>query len=225
MILPVTIITKKEVTCQVDFANYTSLSVRFAVDLVNTLHPATNHDALKTKEDLLSFLTEHEEVVTISAQEARADTQAVTNLYRGAVHNWQITEDDVAQVRAVRGPLRTVFERASSDQQGIAALLNEQLRLYGATPRISWHHGPLHLHFESVEDGVAHWLAVTTLMGLVVVLCDYGADRFGICASESCRSAFIDTSKNTRKRYCSLACAHRESVAAFRARRRSSSEA
>jgi predicted RNA-binding Zn ribbon-like protein len=223
MALHVTIITKKEVTCQVDFANYTSLSVRFAVDLVNTLHPVTNHDALTTEEDLLSFLTTHEEVVTMSAKEARADVQTVTALYHEAVYKWQITEDDVAQVQAVRRPLRTVFEQAASDQQATAAMLNEQLRLYGATPRISWHHGPLHLHFES-EDGVAHWLAVTALMGLVVVLCDYGADRFGICASESCRSAFIDTSKNARKRYCSLACAHRESVAAFRARQRSSSE-
>jgi predicted RNA-binding Zn ribbon-like protein len=184
----------------------------------------TNHDALETKEDLSRFLMDHKEVVTMSAEEVQADSQIVTDLYRGIVHMWQITEGDVAQVRALRGPLRFVFEQAASDQQAIAALLNEQLRIYGATPRISWHHGPLHLHFESAEDGVAHWLAVTALMGLVVVLCDYGADRFGICASESCRAAFIDTSKNTRKRYCSEACAHRESVAAFRARRRSSPE-
>lgn len=220
MTLYVTSIANKGVTCQVDFTNYTSLSVRFAVDLVNTLHPVTGQDTLKTKEDLRGFLIAHEETVTISAEEARADAQALTDLYRGALQMWQVTEDDVAQVHALRAPLRTVFERVASDPQGVAALLNEQLHLHGATPRISWHHGPLHLHFESVEAGVAHWLAVTVLMGLVVVLCDYGTDRFGICASESCRAAFIDTSKNTRKRYCSEACAHRESVAAFRARRR-----
>lgn len=211
-------------TCQVDFTNYTSLSVRFAVDLINTLQPVTEQDTLKTPEDLRCFLADHQEVVTTSAEEAQADAQAVRHLYQDALQRWQVTEDDVVQVRMLREPLRTVFERASSDPQGVAALLNEQLRLYDATPRVSWHHGPLHLHFESVEAGVAHWLAVTALMGLVVILCDYGAERFGICASESCRAAFIDTSKNMRKRYCSEACAHRESVAAFRARRRSSSE-
>lgn len=223
MILHVTSIAKKEVTCQVDFTNYTSHSVHFAVDLVNTIHPVTGQDTLETKADLSHFLMAHEETIRMSAEEAHADPQ-VTDLYLEAVHMWQVTEDDVAQVRVLRGPLRAVFERASSDQQAIAALLNEQLHIYGAIPRLSWHHGPLHLHFESAEAGVAHWLAVTALMGLVVVLCDYGADRFGICASESCRAAFIDTSKNTRKRYCSEACAHRESVAAFRARRRSRSE-
>src|SRR5579884_2023135 len=145
MFLLVTSIANKGVTCQVDFTNYTSLSVRFAVDLVNTLHSVTNHDALETKEDLSRFLMDHEEVVTMSAEEVQADSQIVTDLYRGIVHMWQITEGDVAQVRALRGPLRIVFEQAASDQQAIAALLNEQLRIYGATPRISWHHGPLHL--------------------------------------------------------------------------------
>jgi predicted RNA-binding Zn ribbon-like protein len=57
-------------------------------------------------------------------------------------------------------------------------------------------------------------------MALAVVLCDYGSARLGTCASEGCQEAFIDMSKNRRKRFCSEACAHRESVAAFRARRR-----
>jgi predicted RNA-binding Zn ribbon-like protein len=122
-----------------------------------------------------------------------------------------------------RSALRTIFERAASDALEAARLLNDQLRQSDATPRISWHHGPLHLHFESVEAGCAHWLAATTIMGLAFVLCDYGADRFGICAAPWCEAAFIDTSKNTRKRYCSEACAHRASVAAFRARRRTGS--
>lgn len=206
-----------------DFTNYTALSVHFAVDLINTLHAVTAHDTLETPEDLKRFLMAHEEVVTMRAEEAHVDVQAVTDIYRQAVHEWQITAEDVAQVRAVRVPLRTVFERVVTDEQAMAGLLNEQLRVYGAVPRISWHHAPPHLHFESVEAGVAPWLAITTLMGLVVVLCEYGAERFGICASVSCRAAFLDTSRNTRKRYCSEACAHRESVAAFRARRRVSS--
>jgi predicted RNA-binding Zn ribbon-like protein len=52
------------------------------------------------------------------------------------------------------------------------------------------------------------------------VLCDYGKARFGICDAGSCDDVYIDVSKNCSKRYCSAGCAHRASVAAFRARKR-----
>ena len=60
------------------------------------------------------------------------------------------------------------------------------------------------------------------VMGLVIFLCDAAgnASRLGVCASASCRRVHVDRSKNTHKKYCSDACAHRESVAAYRARRR-----
>ncbi len=57
-------------------------------------------------------------------------------------------------------------------------------------------------------------------MGLTIVLCEFGGQRLGICGAEGCRRAYVDTSKNRRKRYCSEACAHRVSVAAFRRRQR-----
>jgi predicted RNA-binding Zn ribbon-like protein len=90
----------------------------------------------------------------------------------------------------------------------------------GLRPRISDHHGTPHLHFEAAQDGVVHWLAVTALMGLVLFVCDGNARRLGICASATCRRAFVDRSKNGSKTYCSDTCAHRESVAAFRIRQR-----
>ena len=37
---------------------------------------------------------------------------------------------------------------------------------------------------------------------------------------QHCRAVYIDLSKNTSKVYCSQTCAHRQSVAAFRARKR-----
>ncbi|MDI5972574.1 CGNR zinc finger domain-containing protein [Streptomyces sp. SL13] len=65
-----------------------------------------------------------------------------------------------------------------------------------------------------------HWLSVSMLTAVVLFVCDGNAARLGLCASRSCRRAFVDRSKNARKIYCSDACAHRESVAAYRARRR-----
>jgi predicted RNA-binding Zn ribbon-like protein len=210
------------VTSQLDFAHYNSRSVVLAIDLVNTLQPVTGRDTLLNENDLKQFFVAHEEAYILTPEETvtHPDYQVGADLYRAAIQTWDVRADDVAKVCALRSALRRVFEQAASDEQGTASLLNEQMRLNGVTPRISWHHGPLHLHFESIEEGCAHWLAATTVMGLVIVLCDFGADRLGICASSSCRLAFVDTSKNARKRYCSETCAHRESVAAFRARRR-----
>jgi predicted RNA-binding Zn ribbon-like protein len=82
----------------------------------------------------------------------------------------------------------------------------------------------MHMHFESTEAGVAHGVRAVCGMALAVVLCDYGKARFGICDAGSCDDAYIDMSKNCSKRYCSEGCAHRASVAAFRARKRQGAE-
>ncbi|TNJ61371.1 hypothetical protein FE784_34425 [Paenibacillus hemerocallicola] len=214
------------VTCQMNFTYYESLSVHLAVELINTLCPVTNTDRLSTPEELRQFLVESEKYVQdlVSEKNRGFDGDAVIAVHRKTVQSWPVRSEDVEIVRSLRKSLRTVFELAREQKaQDTAALLNEQLRISGATPRISWHHGPYHLHFESEEDGCAHWLATTTAMGLAFVLIEYGTERFGICASASCQKAFIDTSKNKSKRYCSEACAHRESVAAFRKRQRSKS--
>jgi len=214
------------VTCQMNFTYYESLSVHLAVDLINTLCPVTGTDSLSTPEQLRQFLVESEKHVlnVVSETNGEFDVDAVIDVHRRTVQSWHVLSEDVETVQSLRKSLRTVFELAREQKsQDIAELLNEQLRISGATPRISWHHKPYHMHFESVEDGCAHWLATTTAMGLAFVLIEYGMERFGVCASSSCQRAFIDTSKNKSKRYCSEACAHRESVAAFRKRQRSKS--
>lgn len=181
---------------------------------------------MATPEELKQFLVESENHVLDSAAGKKEgfDWDAAIAVHRDTIQSWPVRSEDIEIVRSLRKSLRTVFELAREQKaQDAAALLNEQLRISGATPRISWLHGPYHLHFESEEDGCAHWLATTTTMGLVFVLIEFGTERFGICASAPCQKAFIDTSKNKSKRYCSEACAHRESVAAFRKRRRTES--
>ncbi len=176
-----------------NFNHYTDLPVRLAVDLVNTLQPVSGHDHLADVPALRAFLRAHDE-----------DSSA--------------GEEDLARVHRLRAELREVF---AADAPTAAERLNLLLDLVGATPRVRTHDGRPHLHFEPVGAGLAERLGAATAMGLAIVLCDYGVGRLGICASASCRDAFVDRSKNRRKRYCSEACAHRESVAAFRARHRS----
>ena len=45
-------------------------------------------------------------------------------------------------------------------------------------------------------------------------------DRLGLCEAPPCRNAYLDTSTNRSRRYCSDRCATRANVAAYRARKR-----
>ena len=177
-----------------DFTHYTDKSVELAMDLVNTFDVPYQTDDLTHLEGLQRFLSAHEMA-------------------------GEVDENDLARVKDLRTALRRVFE-ARSDGEA-AQILNRLLAEARATPRISAHDdSPVHMHFEQVDASVADQLAATTAMGLAVVLCDFGRERLGICASDSCRFAFIDVSKNRRKQYCGDKCATRENVAAYRARRR-----
>jgi predicted RNA-binding Zn ribbon-like protein len=179
-----------------NFTHYTDTPVRLAVDLVNTLQPVTGIDQLTDLAALRAFL--------------RAHDQAGRPMAR-----------DLDGVRRLRADLREVF--AAGDREAAGERINRVLEQAGATPRVSVHTGEPHLHFQPVGGSLADRIGVTAAMGLAVVLCDEGAGRLGVCASASCQEAFVDMSKNRRKRFCSEACAHRESVAAFRARRRPAS--
>ena len=212
------------------FGYHTLVSMGLAVDLANTLRPVKGEDALEDEGDLERFLADHEEALALAAGESGEDPMGISEerlgvggAYREVIKGWRVGAGEVEAVRTLRGTLRAVFEVAASDEKKAASLLNEGLRLSGATPRVRRHRGSLHLHFESVEGGCAGWLAATTLMGLVDVLCDQEGNRLGMCASPSCRSTFVDLSKNASKLYCSQGCAHRASVAAYRARRRAGS--
>lgn len=186
-------------TVQVNFAYYTDQPVQLAVALVNSYDPDSETDSLPDVAAARSLLAPHLGDAELDAAE--------------------IGEADMDGIRTLRESLRAVF--AAPDERTAAARLNELLRRSGAVPRISGHDASsFHLHFEPVKAGVVRWLGAVTAMGLTVVLCDHGFDRLGVCGASGCNDAFVDETKNRRKRYCSEGCAHRASVAAFRARRR-----
>jgi predicted RNA-binding Zn ribbon-like protein len=188
-------IVASEVTDQVDFAHYTDAPVQLAVDLVNTRSPVSGRDRLDDLVALRRFLDDHDHACD------------------------ELGPGDLEAAHSLREALRAIFE--APDVPAAAEHLNRLLSSSGATPRVSTHgeRGP-HLHFESLQAGTIDRLAATTAMALSVVLCEFGAERFGVCASTTCNDAFVDNSRNCRKRFCSDGCAHRESVAAFRARQK-----
>ncbi len=186
-----------------DFSHYSDQSVQMAVDLVNT---ATGDDGLADVASLQAFLAPYEdEWVELSD------------------HCAELTERDLVEVREVRRRLRSVFE--APDQEAAAATLNELLADTRATPRISLHGDGPHLHFEPSRGRVAEWLGAASAMGLGVVLCDHGLERFGTCAAGDCDDAFVDTSRNRSRRHCSTSCTTRENVAEFRRRQKAAETA
>lgn len=181
-----------------DFTHYTDQPVTLAVDLVNTFGWVSGTETMTTTDDLARFVERHPGEWTGDLPEP--------------------TRSDVAAVRELRGILRGVF--TAPDAETAARLLNQVLADTDATPRLSLHESPAHLHFEPGQGTLANWIGVVTAMGLAAVLADGGLERLGVCQSETCDDAFVDTSRNRSRRHCSTTCGTREHVAAHRQRLR-----
>ncbi|MFI6285416.1 CGNR zinc finger domain-containing protein [Streptomyces sp. NPDC051018] len=180
----------------------------YAVRLVNTEEPARNKDSLTSVDSI-------RELFGPSAQAARRATDA-----------------DVTRFRSVRGRLRAVFTAADAgDETGAVDLLNSLLLEFPVSPQISGHdfrdddgRPKWHMHLADHPSNATAGYAAIAAMGLAFHLTEYGVDRLGLCQAPPCRNAYLDTSTNRSRRYCSDRCATRANVAAYRARKRLETE-
>ncbi|NUK03635.1 CGNR zinc finger domain-containing protein [Streptomyces lunaelactis] len=180
----------------------------YAVRLVNTEEPARNKDSLTSVEAIRELFGE-------SSQAARRATDA-----------------DVTRFRSVRGRLRAVFTAADSgDETQAVDLLNSLLLEFPVSPQISGHdfrdedgRPKWHMHLAEHPSNATAGYAAIAAMGLAFHLTEYGVDRLGLCQAAPCRNAYLDTSTNRSRRYCSDRCATRANVAAYRARKRLEAE-
>jgi predicted RNA-binding Zn ribbon-like protein len=117
------------------------------------------------------------------------------------------------ELAELRAALAAVFDAGAEER--VAALLNALLARYPVRPQLTDHDGQgWHLH-------LADHTGAAAVMGLAAVVAEHGADRLGRCLEPRCSRAFLDTSSNRSRRYCSARCASRANVAAYRARRKS----
>ncbi|MFF0556720.1 CGNR zinc finger domain-containing protein [Streptomyces sp. NPDC004266] len=180
----------------------------FAVRLVNTEEPARNKDALTSVEVLRDLFGP-------ATQMAR-----------------RVTEADLPRFRTVRARLRAVFAAADEgDHTGAVDLLNSLLLEFPVSPQISGHdtldeegRPRWHMHLADHSSNATTGYAAISAMGLAFHLTEFGADRLGLCQAPPCRNAYLDTSTNRSRRYCSDRCATRANVAAYRARKRLEAE-
>ncbi|MFE1551161.1 CGNR zinc finger domain-containing protein [Streptomyces sp. NPDC058718] len=180
----------------------------YAVRLVNTEEPARNKDALTSVEVIRELFGQ------------------ATQMARRA------TDSDVTRFRSVRARLRAVFTAADEgDHTGAVDLLNSLLLEFPVSPQISGHdtldeegRPRWHMHLADHPSNATAGYAAIAAMGLAFHLTEFGADRLGLCQAPPCRNAYLDTSTNRSRRYCSDRCATRANVAAYRARKRLEAE-
>ncbi|MFE5239189.1 MULTISPECIES: CGNR zinc finger domain-containing protein [unclassified Streptomyces] len=176
----------------------------YAVRLVNTEEPARGKDSLTTVESV-------RELFGANQQAARRATDA-----------------DVTRFRSVRARLRAVFDAADGGEATLAVdLLNSLLLEFPVSPQISGHdtrdedgEPDWHMHLTDHPSNATAGFAAIAAMGLAFHLTSHGVDRLGLCEAVPCRNAYLDTSTNRSRRYCSDRCATRANVAAYRARKR-----
>ncbi len=122
------------------------------------------------------------------------------------------------QLAVLASDLAAVFR--GSDPR---AAVNDLLAAVELRPHLTDHDDRgHHLHYEAPSADLVERVRANTLMGLAVLLCDEH-ERIGTCDAERCDRAWVDTSRNARRRFCSTGCANRTHVAAHRARQRDES--
>lgn len=130
----------------------------------------------------------------------------------------RITDDRQAAALAEWADLvRPVFGEEDEERQ--IALVNALLEDATTSVRVSRHDGfGPHLHYITGTDDPVARIKAAVAGGLAVAVSGAGGQRLGRCAREGCAMVYVDTSRNGKRRFCSLACANRVNVAAHRSR-------
>jgi len=148
------------------------------------------------------------------------DAAALTaELRRHDVHEPTGTEDDVRALRAWTAKLREVF--AAATVAGKAEFTDALLVAADCRPRLVSHEPgkPYHFHYAPAGTGLAARVKALTAAGLAHVIDEGGGTRLRACDRGGCGVAFLDTSRNGRRHFCSVRCANQVNVASHRRRK------
>jgi predicted RNA-binding Zn ribbon-like protein len=141
-------------------------------------------------------------------------------LHRHDVHDATATAAAADALRPWSASLRAVFEAAAVADK--ARLTDALLVAADCRPRLVSHDGgtPFHFHYAPVETGLTARVRALTAAGLGHVVDGEAGARLRVCDRPGCGVAFIDTSRNGRRHFCSARCANQVNVANHRQRRR-----
>jgi predicted RNA-binding Zn ribbon-like protein len=172
------------------FANDTELSLRAAVALVNS---AVEPDTLTRVEQLDTWYAEH----------------GFTGRHDG----------DAAELEGLRALRPVLRELLTAERDRAAELVNALLADARAVPQLRRHDGlDWHIHAVPSDAPLARRVAVEAAMAMIDVIRADELSRLSVCADDGCDGLVLDLSRNRSRRYCSVTCANRNAVAAYRAR-------
>lgn len=130
----------------------------------------------------------------------------------------ELGDGDVEGFRRWRDHLARVFGPKDSAEQ--CSAVNDLLVEATLRPWVTTHDGLRpHLHFVPDSADVLSRVKAVTAGGLAFVLCWEGGARLGRCMRSACSRAYVDTSRNGRRRYCSSRCGNAEAVMRHRSLR------
>jgi predicted RNA-binding Zn ribbon-like protein len=130
-------------------------------------------------------------------------------------------EGELDAVRALRPRLARVWEMTTDE---VAEFVNELLREANALPQLVRHDGwDYHVHATPPDAPLADRMAVEAAMAFADLIRSGQLERLRICAADDCDDVQVDLSKNRSRRFCSITCANRMNVAAYRLRRAAAS--
>lgn len=189
-------------TGQVHFNSHVWVVTDVACKLVNTLTPG--YDGTRPVEPP----PPGERAAVVRRQLERPD-------YRP-----KVTEEEAAAMAVLAGRVRQVFEAAVREDLATAAdVVNALLDEYGAAPRLDRAAGGgWTLHFHGREAGIVVGWGAGIAAGLALAIGSDLAGRLGVCEAAPCDRVYVDTSRNSGRRFCSTRCQSRVKAAAHRAR-------
>jgi len=157
-------------------------------------------------------------VNTGRGEELLPDTAALDRF----VSDWGWTggrAHDQAELDAVRRLRPRLEQLWGMAEDAAAGLVNTLLREASALPQLVKHdQWDYHLHATPPDAPLADRMAVEAAMAFTDVIRSGQLDRLRVCAADHCEAVFVDLSKNRSRRFCSIACANRTNVAAYRVR-------
>jgi predicted RNA-binding Zn ribbon-like protein len=136
------------------------------------------------------------------------------------VHEPEASPDDAGALRPWAARLREVFDAGPVAAK--AGLADALLVAADCRPRLVSHGPglPVHLHYAPVRTGLVPRVRALTAAGLAHVIDGGEGARLRSCDRAGCGIAFLDTSRNGRRRFCSVRCANQVNVASHRLRQR-----
>jgi predicted RNA-binding Zn ribbon-like protein len=129
-------------------------------------------------------------------------------------------EAELAAVLRLRSRLARLWAMTADEA---VVLVNTLLADANALPQLVKHDGwDYHIHATTPDAPLADRMAVDAAMAIADVIRVGEFGRLRVCAADDCEDVVIDLSKNRSRRFCSLTCANRVNVAAYRSRRTAS---